>query len=316
MTDEIINKSGITDAGLSDYDAADSPEVLNDNLDFDAILAGLNDSEQEVLDTEEDEGKAIALNDADLLPEERLEDDAWAGFPVFDIDRVSGRAVLKDIKMVSAKDKVEQLTNARKEFKATYKQLKIEYARQAMNQNILDLSLAIPKAQLRQLVTLLTEPYRKRRDKNADFANKSIASLLIARMPRCIKNSFRYHPQTIHLCPGFLYQASEEYGESKTFWATPDIPYFHRQGTEMDYLMTNYGHCLYYIDKAVLRWHKASEKLDYKEVRYASILAQQLQKGTYLELLQYNAVWFHRLFVEIEKELTENGTETAENTGL
>lgn len=292
----------------------DNLEAQPDDINFEELLSEIRDDEQEVLE-ENTDNKIIEIDEDSLLPAEKLTDNAWTGIAVINTDRVTGKNYVEDIKYTTADTRKEEFDKAKAYFKKNYSQVKHEYAVEAMNQNIIDLSSKIPVKQVQFLISLLTAPLHRTKELNSNFINRTIKNLLMARMPRCVKNAFRYHPQTIQTCKGFLYRASEEYGQSKTFWATPDIPYFHKQGTEMDYLMTNYGHCLQYIDRGIVRYSKVVERLDYKEVRYAATLAKVLKKGTYLELVQYNAIWFHILFEELKKELTDD-PKFLKNTGI
>lgn len=182
----------------------------------------------------------------------------------------------------------------------SFKQRKIEIQRMAFNQKKLSLNDKIPKEQLQLLIELLTEPHTKMLQRNKKFINKRIGSLLRPLIPGNLRHCFRAYPHAVKASMGFMYEASEEYGNGFLFWVTPNIPYYFEQGTEMAVLRKNKSY-LYSIDKAIVRFNYHKKELTRKEINYAVKLLN-VENKSYYDLLKLNPFWFEILY----KKLTDN----------
>ena len=113
------------------------------------------------------------------------------------------------------------------------------------------------------------------------------------------------YPNSIRVCPGFMYKASEEYGGGLTFWATPSIPYYFEQNTEQKVLLENKSSFLFSVDKAISFYHEHLKKRQEKELKYASTI---IQKGvySYFDLLKLNPFWFEILYNELKSQIDKN----------
>lgn len=175
------------------------------------------------------------------------------------------------------------------------KQDRIRIQREAFNQDFIKLSDPISKENLKLLISLLVQEHTRMIDKYTRFINRRLAALLNPFIPRRLRICKELYPTAIRYCPGFLYQASKEFGQGKTFWAVPNIPYYFEQNTEQQVLIKHKADFLVSVDKAVANFHAHSEKRAIKEMKYASLL---IQKGvnTFFELLRLNPFWFETLY--------------------
>lgn len=179
---------------------------------------------------------------------------------------------------------------------------RIRIQRQAFNQEYIRLSDPIGNENIKLLVSLLVKEHTRMIEKYEAFINRRLATLLNPFIPRRLRICKMVYPDSIRICPGFLYKASEEYGEGLTFWAMPNIPYFFTQNTEQKVLIERKPEFLVSIDKAISFYHEHKNKRTKKELKYASTI---IQKGvhTYFDLLKLNPFWFEILYNDLIERL-------------
>lgn len=99
-----------------------------------------------------------------------------------------------------------------------------------------------------------------------------------------------------------LYIASEEYGEGKSIWVTPKLPYYFTQGTELGILKENEAFYLFKIDKAVVQFHTAKDMLSKRELQYAVKLRDI---RTFYQLANKMPFWYDTLVQELKRQADE-----------
>lgn len=217
-------------------------------------------------------------------------DDAW---------RSLNNAVIPRTK--EAKKKAAEASSAyMKQKRLDAKLEKIRIQREAFDQTKLDLSKPLEKGAFKLLITLLVKEHTEMIERHTAFINKRFTLLLRPFIPLTLKNCKAKYPNAVRVSPGFLYRASTEYGEGLTFWASPDIPYYFKQNTEQEILMTHKARYLYSIDKAIAARQRHVKRRAEKEVTYASLLTQK-KINTYFDLLKLNPFWFEALYKEVIK---------------
>lgn len=194
------------------------------------------------------------------------------------------------------------LAKANRQKAQRLKQDRIRIQRQAFNQEYIRLSDPIGNENIKLLVSLLVEEHTRMVDKYSALINKRLAMLLNPFIPRRLRLCKMLYPDSIRICPGFLYRASKEYGNNLTFWAMPNIPYYFAQNTEQKILMERKPEFLVSIDKFITFYHEHKDKRTKKELKYASLI---IQKGvyTYFDLLRLNPFWFEILYNSIIEKL-------------
>ena len=182
---------------------------------------------------------------------------------------------------------------------------RIRIQREAFNQDYIRLSDKIEKHHIKLLISILTQEHTRMIDKYSGYINKRLATLLNPFIPRRIRICRMLYPNSIRVCPGFMYKASKEYGGGLTFWATPSIPYYFEQNTEQKVLLENKSDFLFSIDKAISFYHEHLKKRQEKELRYASLI---IQKGvySYFDLLKLNPFWFEILYNNLKSQADKN----------
>lgn len=185
------------------------------------------------------------------------------------------------------------------------KEDRIRIQREAFNQDYIKLSDKIEKHHIKLLISILTQEHTRMIDKYSNYINKRLATLLNPLIPRRIRICRMLYPNSIRVCPGFMYKASKEYGGGLTFWATPSIPYYFEQNTEQKVLLENKSDFLSSIDKAISFYHEHLKKRQEKELKYASLI---IQKGvySYFDLLKLNPFWFEMLYNELKSQIDKN----------
>lgn len=252
----------------------------------------------------------------ECLPDEML-DDAWA-YKRRWVKTEDGRFKAEfDLILKSEEDEYKQeLKKLAEEEKAKLKEMaiqrsverekrraqrKIDIHRAAFNQSNILLSDEVPRELLTKLIQSLTSIHTEMIDKLYTYINNRLGTLLMPLIPRIVKHCAKQFPHSVLKCQGFMYVASKEYGRERYFWATPNIPYFFKQGTEQDILKKYKSTFLYNIDKAISQYDYHRDMLNQKEIRYAAAL---INKGvrTYFDLLKYNPFWFEKLYRIVTQE--------------
>lgn len=201
--------------------------------------------------------------------------------------------------------RIEKLTQGAAKYKQNRDLRKIEINRMAFDQKLLPLSDRIPVEHKRLVIELLTKPLRQLIVKYEDYINGRITKLLAPAIPAAVKLAAIKWPWIFIQNPGFLYKTSSHFGEPKTFWVNPKLPYYFKQGTEMTILEERDASLSKYfldcVDRAVHRWYSTRDRLAEREVYYASKMIN-IKGNTYYHLLMLNPFWFEKLYNYVKDE--------------
>ena len=183
---------------------------------------------------------------------------------------------------------------------------KVEINRMAFDQKLLPLSEELTRWDKTALVEELTSNLRQLIKRYDKYINARIARLLSPAIPKAIKLAKLKWPWVFVANPGFLYKTHPEVGEVLTYWVTPHVPYYFKQGTEQQILEERDSELSTYflecVDRAIHRWYEARRRLADREVIYASRLVGVNNIRTYGDLLRYNPFWFKKLYDRIKKD--------------
>ena len=183
---------------------------------------------------------------------------------------------------------------------------KVEINRMAFDQKILPLSEELTRWDKTALVEELTSNLRQLIKRYDKYINARIARLLSPAIPKAIKLAKIKWPWVFVANPGFLYKTHPEVGEVLTYWVTPNVPYYFKQGTEQQILEERDSELSTYflecVDRAIHRWYEARRRLADREVIYASRLVGVNNIRTYGDLLRYNPFWFKKLYDRVKKD--------------
>lgn len=184
------------------------------------------------------------------------------------------------------------------------KEDRIRIQREAFRQEYIRLSDPIGNERIKLLVSSLVKEHTRMVDKYSTYISKRLATLLNPFIPRRLRICKNLYPDSIRLCPGFLYKASEEYGAGLTFWAMPNIPYYFTQNTEQKFLMEHKSPFLVNVDQSIKFYHEHFKKRADKELKYASLI---YQKGvnSYFDLLRLNPFWYEVLYNDLQNKIKE-----------
>lgn len=196
---------------------------------------------------------------------------------------------------------LEKAWRASREKFSAIRARKTEIQRKALAQSNVRLTDTLDPALLRRLICLLTSEYTSLINKYSEFINRRLTIILWSMTPRLVRNCYRRFPISMKTHPGFMYIANH-YSEGYTFWATPDIPYYFEQGTEMQELIAQKPQFLRSIDVAVQRYTTYQKELREKEIKYAAKL-RGLKHNTYFDLLKLNPFWFETLYNDLYGDL-------------
>ena len=334
MTD---NFEHLLDQALAEFAASQgiqTPEKQQEYQNYAELLQEISDEDEDLAKTEISTVSSIEEDKLDGESNELLEElkdnpNSWFNKSTWTVDekgqfirRDDGELFIDGEDIVEVSDipnkKTESLTESEKKQKriekltqsaAKYKQnrdlRKIEINRMAFDQKLLPLNDRIPVEHKRLVIELLTKPLRILIIKYEQYINNRITKLLSPAIPAAVKLAAIKWPWIFISNPGFLYKTSSHFGEVKTFWVTPNLPYFFKQGTEQTILEERDASLSPYfldcVDRAIHKWYAAREKLAEREVYYASKMIN-IKGNTYYHLLMLNPFWFEKLYNYVRDE--------------
>ena len=170
-------------------------------------------------------------------------------------------------------------------------------AAEAFAQANINLADPLTTAQLKRLITLLTQERREIMTKHEAFINRRLRQLLISFIPQQLRRARVKFPQAVLATKGFMYEAQGDH-ETQLFWAVPDLPAYFEQGTEMELLRNERAEFLATVDKTVIWYNKAKASLAEREIKIASRLLR-MKKSTWHELLKLCPLWFEVLYNDV-----------------
>lgn len=130
----------------------------------------------------------------------------------------------------------------------------------------------VSREQLQKLITILTDDLRKNASDYSDAIEKYVLRLLRREVPSAILkvyDEYKNIPGLIPRSPGFLYKASQEYGQGLTKRIDLDLPCFIPQFTEQEALMRVTPDRCFRLDKMVVSYYSRIERMNKKQIAYA-----------------------------------------------
>lgn len=260
--------------------------------DLASFLAEIEDDDDSLQAIQCEASKNIELEDTKFsssdeeLSDAEIEAQYYTKFNLVSLDPKSQE--YKDrMRELSKKAITQRLTGLKSE--------RIKIQQEALNQDNIDLSEPIGEPNIKLLIELLVKEHTRLIDQYSYYINKRLTALLSPLIPKRLKLLKREYPNAMKVSPGFLYKASKEYGGGKTFWASPNIPYYFKQNTEQDILKRYKPELLVRIDIMVKSYNEHYCKRAEKELKYASrIYKNKVQ--TYFDLLKLNPFWYNILY--------------------
>lgn len=194
-------------------------------------------------------------------------------------------------------------TVSMEEYWARIKAEKARLQREAFNQDLLPLDRIITDDEMQRLVELISEPLQRFVIFQERYINRKFARMLRPYIPTMVKACYRKYPGVVKEHPGFLYNTFSR-PETLSFWATPKIPAFLKQGTEIDLLMEQPTADLEAIDYAIEKYHNAIARRNKKETKIAVKLGRN-RVNTFFDLVKVNPFWFELIFNELTQKKEE-----------
>lgn len=273
-------------------------EFLNEICEDDENIQEAQSEAIEKIAIEEEHVKLSEEEQENKEIEAHYGDNAWRGSIRFGANGVHlhGSEGQRQLNMAS----VEALRQKSRRLKEN----RIRIQREAFNQEYIRLSDKIGNEKIKLLISLLVKEHTRMIDKYSAYINKRLTALLNPFIPRRLRICKSLYPDSIKMCPGFLYKASKEYGAELTFWAMPSIPYYFAQNTEQQVLIEHKSPFLVNVDQSIKFYHDHCVKRADKELKYASLI---YQKGvySYFDLLKLNPFWFEVLYNDLLNKVQE-----------
>ena len=254
---------------------------------------------------EEEEQAELIESPENIEIESYYGEDAWR--------KISGAPIIYSPEV---KTKLSRnVSDAMRQKSQKLKEDRVLIQREAFNQNFISLNDIIGSYNFQLLISILTKEHTRMVDKYSEYINHRLAIILNPLIPRKLRVCKMLYPESVRVSPGFLYRASEEYGQGKTFWAMPNVPYYFEQNTEQGVIAAARPELLNKIDKAVASLYYHKEQREKKEIKYGSKLIEK-NVNSYFELLKVNPFWFKTLYDELKRREDESNNALNNDTNL
>lgn len=193
-------------------------------------------------------------------------------------------------------------------------QLILQINRAAFEQNDIDLTTALSADDFKLMVAVLTDTPRFKVHRLDNRITVTMTRLLLKCIRPSVRKTFIENPQAFTPHSGFLYTASDEYGNGTTHWCQLAIPNLFKYGEEVELLnelrenSTFAARQMALVDNAILSYRDAKAALIEQEIRFATKLQNNLNDKTWLGLLKRWPTWFIGLYEsKFKKTLFEHG---------
>lgn len=191
---------------------------------------------------------------------------------------------------------------SRKERSIERKQREKEIIQEAIDSTFIDLNAPLSVAHKKLLIALLTKAYTDNMVKNESYINKRISEMLKLVIPRDLQNAYKLYRESVIPAVGFMYNASQEYGQGLQFKVSLDLPFYFHPTDIQHILAEQWPERLISVDKAVVSFYKNKDTRTKREVA----LAQQLTRvATFFQLVKKNPFWYDTLVQELKKQADE-----------
>lgn len=236
-----------------------------------------------------------------FLAEIELEDDAAQE----EVKAAEEEAALAEIQSTVAEETGEYSSAEAKKAKmeehwAKIREDKKRIQREAFSQDLLPLHRLITDDEMQKLVELITGPSAQFVEKQAAYINRRFTYMLRPHVPTILRSCYKKYPECLKQHPGFLYKTFSQ-DEVLSFWATPSIPAFFKQGDEISILMESARDMLEVTDKAIYKYHAGIMIRNKQETKVAYKLTVNRVR-TFFDLVKVNPFWFDKIFNYLTQE--------------
>ena len=187
-------------------------------------------------------------------------------------------------------------------YAAIKSQLILEINRAAFEQTDVDLISVLTTDDMKTMVAVLTDTPRFKVRRLENRITVTMTRLLLKCIRPSVRKTFLENPKAFTSHTGFLYTASDEYGNGTTHWCQLAIPNLFKPGEEIELLNTLRDNSAFaarqmaLVDNAILSYREAKASLIEQEIRFATKLQNNLQDKTWLGLLKRWPTWFVGLY--------------------
>ena len=275
------------------------------NLEIDAILAELEQNYPGITDEQIAQVQSIeAAELEECFPDEDITSDnawGWARKQENVVSVKQYEPALKSVARASATTDRQKAADTKRKKSIDKKKRKREIINAAITSSEIDLNAPLTVECKKLLITALTKQYTDRMVHHDKYINATIEMALRKGIPHDLLNIFSKFPDTVVPFPGFVYNASAEYGQSLSFKVYPNVPFYFkpedcnsviRKLLSPDRLMS--------LDKAVVFFHKYKDTRSKQEIKIAEALTKV---HTYFQLVKKDAFWYEILMNELKNQL-------------
>ena len=270
------------------------------DAELEAILKELNDklSAESISEIQKQEAEDLESS----IPNEDITSDnawGWARIQTEEVNVNKFGPALRSVARASAAEDRKKAASTKKNNSIERKRRKQEIINEAINSKDIDLNASLSVDNKKLLISLLTKNYSERMEWHDKFINSVIESALKKAIPNDLLNAYATFPDAVVPFPGFIYNASKEYGEGLQFKVTPKIPLYFKP-EDCNHILKELlpASRQSTLDKAVVFFYKYKDARSKREIKIAEALTKIL---TFFQLVKHDAFWYEMLVNELKK---------------
>lgn len=273
-------QDGLLQKILADIDLEDDNAVEN-------ILKDDIEQNTQLEEDEANELLKLISEEREILTEaEKKDNQAW--ILEYDIKERKSSVIFHE-------DFVEKLRNGKKIAKEKRDERRERIAKFAIQQQDICLSDIMTLEQKQMLLQKLDEINSKACNSIFAAICTNVSKLLRNFIPNDLKYCYYKYPASVKRHPGFIYECSEQYGDSLSLWVTPNLPVYLAANSEMSLLRSLPQEALISIDKQIKYYYKRKSGVLSKRIHNAAYVAK-LKKITFLHILKKDPIWFEYIY--------------------
>lgn len=174
-----------------------------------------------------------------------------------------------------------------------------EAVHEAINQTYLDLNSIIEVENKKLLISLLVKGYTDNMEKYKSYIESTFDKCFRKLIPNEIMKVWQKYSETMVPFPGFTYECTKDYGQSKTYRVNLDLPMYFRPELCTNLFREKYKDKVPKLEKSIVFFYYHKQLRTETEVKYANRLAGIT---TYYQLLKRKPYWYSLLIKELKEK--------------
>lgn len=178
-----------------------------------------------------------------------------------------------------------------------------EIIKEALNSDYVDLNTPISVDNKKLLIEKLVKKNSTIMKGEETYINNTFTRYMGFLMPKDLLNAWKNYKDCMVPAPGFMYTASEEYGQGLSFKVNIDLPMYFSSDACTTFIDEHYPDLRCKIDRAIAVFYRHKDERNKLEIRYAQTLTKVT---TYYQLLKHDPIWYDTLIKAMKEKYGEH----------